>query len=112
MNERERIGFSEKVCFLQKKHWIAGKNGKSQRRRIKSTKLQLNYPLIRQIMTFEEVEEAHERRSFFDGEELRQNEAQDKENLEKSWTDWATEANQASAELDEINVEIQGVKRN
>ena len=38
-------------------------------------------------------------------------EAQDKENLEKIFDGLATEANQASAELDEINVEIQGVKR-
>ncbi len=34
-----------------------------------------------------------------------------KENLEKILDGLATEANQASAELDEINVEIQGVKR-
>ncbi|HAB95994.1 MAG TPA: hypothetical protein DCE83_04200, partial [Enterococcus sp.] len=47
----------------------------------------------------------------FDGEEkLRQNEAQDKENLEKILDGLATEANQASAELDEINAEILGVK--
>ncbi|WP_426097108.1 hypothetical protein, partial [Escherichia coli] len=55
---------------------------------------------------------AHEKEeASFDGEEkLRQNEAQDKENLEKILDGLATEANQASAELDEINVEIQGVK--
>ena len=47
----------------------------------------------------------------FDSEEkLRQNEAQDKENLEKILDGLTTEANQASAELDEINAEILGVK--
>ena len=60
---------------------------------------------------FEEVEPTTLDTEDFDGEEkLRQNEAQDKENLEKILDSLATDANQASAELDEINVEIAGLK--
>ncbi|KAF1295784.1 hypothetical protein BAU15_04420 [Enterococcus sp. JM4C] len=42
--------------------------------------------------------------------DLKDKEQEDKENLEKILDDLATEANQASVELDEINAEIQGIR--
>ena len=59
---------------------------------------------------FDDTENDDEMFTFDSEEKLRQNEAQDKENLEKILDGLATEANQASAELDEINAEILGVK--
>ncbi|EEV38395.2 hypothetical protein ECBG_00664 [Enterococcus casseliflavus EC20] len=59
---------------------------------------------------FDDTENGDEMFTFDGEEKLRQNEAQDKENLEKILDGLATEANQASAELDEINAEILGVK--
>ena len=87
MNERERVlDLVKKVCFLQKKHWICWKEWQKPKTRIKSTKLQLKYPLIRQIMTFEEVEEREKKLLMVKKNFVKMK--QDKENLEKSWTDW------------------------